>query len=77
MNFCLKIKETNVFSFGESAIFCRDVTKKSLVTSKSFWRFVRSFLTNKNCHPQNNITLNDNGKLEKSSEEKPRNYQIY
>ena len=31
MNFCLKIKEINVFSFGESAIFCQDVTKKGLL----------------------------------------------
>ena len=33
------------------------------VTNKSFRKFVRPFLTNKNCHTQNDIILIDDGKV--------------
>ena len=40
----------------------QDVTKKGLVTNKSFWNFVKPFLTYKSCNTQNDIMLIDNGK---------------
>ena len=43
--------------------YFRDVTKKGLFTNKSFWNFVKPFLTNKSCHTQNDIMLIDNGKV--------------
>ena len=42
--------------------YFQDVTKKGLVTNKSFWSFVKPFLTNKSCHTQNDIMLIDNAK---------------
>ena len=44
-------------------LYFQDVTKKVLVTNKSFWSFVKTFLTNKNCHTQNNKMLIDDGKV--------------
>lgn len=41
--------------------FFQDVAKKSIVTNKFFWKFVRPFLTNKNYHTQDYIMLIDNG----------------
>ena len=38
--------------------YVQDVTKKGLVTNKSFWNFVKSFLTNKTCHSQNDYIAN-------------------
>ena len=43
--------------------YFQDVTKKGLVASKSFWNFVKPFLTNKSYHIQNDIMLIDNGKV--------------
>ena len=43
--------------------YFQDVTKKGLFTNKSFWSFVKPFLTNKSCHTQNDIMLIDNGKV--------------
>ena len=42
--------------------FIQDVTKKA-ATSKSFWKFVRLFLTHRNCQKQNDIVLIDNDKV--------------
>ena len=52
MNFHLKPKETNVSHCGESVLnhFFQDVTKEGLVTNRSFWSFVKPFLTNKSCY---------------------------
>ena len=44
-------------------MFFQDVTKKGLVTNKSFWKFVRPFLTNKNYHEQSDIMLIYNAKV--------------
>ena len=43
--------------------FFQNVTQKCLDTNKSFSKFVRPFLTRKNCHTQNDIMLTDNGKV--------------
>ena len=43
--------------------YFQDVTKKGLVINKSFWGFVKPFLTSKSCHTQNDIMLIDNGKV--------------
>ena len=67
MNFCLRPKETNASLCGESfnsiKSYFQDVTKKGLVTNKSFWNFVKPFLTNESCHAQSDIMLIDNGKV--------------
>ena len=36
---------------------------KGLVTNRSFWNFVKPFLTNKSWHAQNDIMLIDSGKV--------------
>ena len=43
--------------------YFQDISKEGLVTNKSFWNFVKSFLTNKSCHTQNEIMLIVNGKI--------------
>ena len=43
--------------------YFQDVTKKGLVTNKSFWNFFQPFLTKKSCHKQNYIMLINNGKV--------------
>ena len=67
MNFCLRPKETNASLCGESfnsiKSYFQDVTKKGLVTNKSFWNFVKPFLTNESCHAQSDIMLIDDGKV--------------
>ena len=42
--------------------FIEDVTKKA-ATSKSLWKFVRLFLTHRNCQKQKDIVLIDNDKV--------------
>ena len=63
MNFCLRPKETNVSHCGESALnyTFNMLLRKVFVTNKSFWSFVKPFLTNKSCHTENYIMLIDNG----------------
>ena len=56
-NKCLSMRRKCIKSYFQ------DVTKKGLVTNKSFWNFVKPFLTNKSCHTQNDIMLIDNGKV--------------
>ena len=36
---------------------------RKLLSHKSFWNFVKGFLTNKSCHTQNDIILIDNGEV--------------
>ena len=43
--------------------YFQDVTKKGLVTNKSFWNFVKPFLTDKSCDTQNDVMLINNGKV--------------
>ena len=56
-NKCVSLRKNCIKSYFQ------DVTKKSLVTNKSFWSFVKPFLTNKSCHIQNDIMLIDNSKV--------------
>ena len=56
-NKCVSLRRKCIKSYFQ------DVTKKGLVTNKSFWNFVKPFLTNKSCHTQNDIMLIDNGKV--------------
>ena len=36
---------------------------KGLVTNRSFWNFVKPFMTKKSCNAQNDIMLTDSGKV--------------
>ena len=64
-NFCLRLKRNEWISLRRECIksYFQNVTKKGLVTNKSFWNFIKPFLTNKSCHTQNDIILIDNGKV--------------
>ena len=48
--------------------YFQDITKKSLVTNKSFWSFMKPFLAKKSCHTQNDIILIDTGKVTEESD---------
>ena len=48
--------------------YFKKVTDNRIVTNKTFWKFIKPFLTNKSFHEQNNIMLIKNGKI--VSEEK-------
>ena len=67
--FCCFHRKTSLFSSFFSLrrkcikLYFQDVTKKSLVTNKSFWNFVKPFLNNKSGHSQNDIMLIYNGKV--------------
>ena len=56
-NKCVLLRRKSIKSYF------RDVTKKGLVTNKSFLNFNKPFLTNKSCHTQNDIMLIDNGEV--------------
>ena len=56
-NKCVSLRRKNIKSYFQH------LTKKDLVTNKSFWNFVKPFLTNNSCHTQNDIMLIDNGKV--------------
>ena len=43
--------------------YFQDVTKKVPIKSKFFWNSVKTFLTSKSCHTQNDIMLIDNGNV--------------
>ena len=84
INKSVSLRRKGIKTFFEVA------TKKGLASNKSFWKFVRLFLTDKNFHTQNGVMLkiiieeehdlvgifNDHyiNLAKKSSGEKPRNY---
>ena len=55
-NKCVSLRRKCIKSYFQ------DVTKKGLVTNKSFWNFIKLFLANKSCHTQNDIMLIENVK---------------
>ena len=56
-NKCVSLRKKCIKSYFQ------DVTKKGLITNKSFWSFVKPFLTNKSCHIQIDIMLIGHGKV--------------
>ena len=63
--FLFKTQRNKCVSLQSNCIksYFQNVNKKGLVTNKSFWSYVKPFLTNKSCHTQNGIALIDNGKV--------------
>ena len=41
----------------------KKVTNNVIATNKLFWKLINSFLTNKSCHEQNKIMLNEDDKI--------------
>ena len=52
MSCCLQCKSKECVSLRRKCrkIFSQDITKNNIDTNKLFWKIVKSFLTNKNCH---------------------------
>ena len=56
-NFCLSLRRKCMKNYFKK------IAEKGLTTNKSFWKFVKPFLTNKGFIGHNNVTLNHKTKL--------------
>ena len=56
-NFCLSLRRKCMKNY------LKKIAEKGLTTNKSFWKFVKPFLTNKGFIGHNNVTLNHETKL--------------
>lgn len=63
MNVFTNIKETNVFLFGNKTFYFSKVAVDGIVTSKSFWKFIKSFFKNKMSQIYNNVLLIQNSNI--------------
>ena len=44
-------------------LYLNKLAADGIITNKSFWKFIKPFLKNRNCYTQNNITLIQNGEI--------------
>ena len=56
-NKCVSLRKKCIKSYFQK------VSENGINSNKAFWRIVKPFITNKNCHEQNDIILNENGKV--------------
>ena len=62
-NKCVSLRKKCIKSYFQK------VSENGINSNKAFWRIVKPFITNKNCHEQNDIILNENCKVIKNENE--------
>ena len=63
MNVFTNVKETNVFLFEKKTLYFSKVAVDGIVTSKSFWKFIKSFFKMKRSQIYNDVLLIQNSNI--------------